>query len=277
MVSNCGHDENGGTAGKPGDQTGREWEIVNWYEYPVGDGWQYMIRHPSREVGNMISDLACQGAANNNVGYSQPDRYSFWSAVKAAGYRPANINTPCNGDCSSTEIAVVKCAGNLLGIPELAAVPYDCYTGNIRRVLQQAGFDIYTDDKYLSSPDYLLPGDILLREGWHVCTNVTAGSKTDPEIGDDELVTEIYRNARLDKVFRKAVYRYVGCDRLPVRVAPGATAPLNPAWPYLGKNNGVIVYCGFDTGFVYCEISAGEGKSTAGYVDARFLSKTQVK
>ena len=273
MVSNCGHDENGGTAGKPGDQTGREWEIVNWYQYPVGNGWQYMIRHPNRTVGNLISDLACEGAANNNIGYSQPDRYSFWARCKEVGYRPANINTPCNGDCSSTCIALVKCAGNLLGMPELAGVSYDCYTGNIRQVLKAAGFQVYTGDEYLSTPDNLLPGDMLLREGWHICTNVTAGKNTD--IGD-EMVEEAYRTARIDKTFRKPVYRYVGVDRLPVRVAPSADSPLNPAWQYLGKNNGIIVYCKFNNNYALAEISAGAGTGTVGFVDARYLSTKKV-
>lgn len=39
------------------------------------------------------------------------------------------------------------------------------------------GFDVLTDKKYLTSPDYLLEGDILLCEGHHVATNLTTGSK----------------------------------------------------------------------------------------------------
>ena len=32
MISNCGHDENGRySGGKAGDQTGTEWQVINWY------------------------------------------------------------------------------------------------------------------------------------------------------------------------------------------------------------------------------------------------------
>lgn len=277
MLSNSGHDERGGySGGRAGDQSGTEWYICPWYQYAVGSGWEYMIRHPNREIGKLISDLACEAAANDNIGYDQNERYSFWGCLPEAGYHPANINRTCEADCSAGVAAIVKCVGMLTGNRLLANVSADCYTGNIRRALENAGFEVYTNRKYLDSPDYLLPGDFLLKEGWHICTNVTAGSAVDPEEGEDELVAEIYRKARLDKVFRKAVYRYVGIDNLPVRCAPGDAAPLNPAWPYLSKNNGVIVYCGFDTGYVYCEISAGS-KSTAGYVEAKYLSKTKLK
>ena len=34
-ISNCGHDENGRyTGGKAGDQTGTEYQIMNWYSRP---------------------------------------------------------------------------------------------------------------------------------------------------------------------------------------------------------------------------------------------------
>lgn len=36
MISNCGHDENGRySGGKAGDQTGTEWQVINWYSRQV--------------------------------------------------------------------------------------------------------------------------------------------------------------------------------------------------------------------------------------------------
>lgn len=66
MISNCGHDENGKySGGAAGDQTRTEWEIRTWYNRP----WNCVLRHPDRNVGNMLANLARKAAQNNLVGY----------------------------------------------------------------------------------------------------------------------------------------------------------------------------------------------------------------
>ena len=41
MISNCGHDERGKySRGKAGDQTGTEWQVINWYNRP----WKCVLR-----------------------------------------------------------------------------------------------------------------------------------------------------------------------------------------------------------------------------------------
>lgn len=273
MLSNCGHDENGGySGGKAGDQTGTEWQIVPWYQYPI-NGWQYMIRHPDPEVRGCLTDLACKAAANNNVGYDQYERYTYWQALKACGYDPSAINYPCETDCSAGVSANVKAAGYLLGRPELQQVSSEAYTGNIRRALEAAGFEVYSEAKYLNSPDYLLAGDFLLREGWHICTNVTNGSKVDPQKGEDALISEIFANSYISETFRPPVMRYVGSDNVPVRLAPGDKAPVHPRFPKLNRGNGVIVYDRFNTGYVCVEVSAGSKTGTNCYIDAHYLTK----
>ena len=97
--------------------------------------------------------------------------------MKASNYDPAQITIACEADCSSGVAANVKAAGYRLGRKELQSVSADCYTGNLRAALKAAGFDVYTSSKYLISPDYLLPGDILLYEGHHTATNLDTGSK----------------------------------------------------------------------------------------------------
>lgn len=174
MISNCGHDENGKySGGAAGDQTGAEWEIRTWYNRP----WNCVLRHPDRNVGNMLADLARKAAQNNLVGYDQNQRGTYWQHLKASNYDPAQITIKCEADCSSGVAANVKAAGYRLGIKSLQNVSADCYTGNLRAALKAAGFEALTDSKYLTSDAYLLPGDILLYEGHHTATNLDTGSK----------------------------------------------------------------------------------------------------
>lgn len=62
MISNCGHDENGRySGGKAGDQTGTEWQVINWYSRP----WKCVLRHPNAKVRAMIASMAKAAAVNN--------------------------------------------------------------------------------------------------------------------------------------------------------------------------------------------------------------------
>ena len=46
-LSNCGHDENGRYAGgKAGDQTGTEYQIINWYNRP----WLCVLRFEDKKL-----------------------------------------------------------------------------------------------------------------------------------------------------------------------------------------------------------------------------------
>lgn len=174
MISNCGHDENGNYAGgKAGDQYGDEWAIIPWYNRP----WGLVLRHPDRSVGNLLAELARKAAKNDLIGYDQNQRTTYWQHLKASNYDPAQITIACEADCSSGVAANVKAAGYRLGRKELQSVSADCYTGNLRAALKAAGFQVLTASKYLDSPDYLLPGDILLYEGHHTATNLDVGSK----------------------------------------------------------------------------------------------------
>ena len=81
MISNNGHDENGNIrGGKPGDQTGEEWEIRPWYQR----GWNCVLRHPDAQVRETIAQLAEKSARNELIGYNQDDRLligSIWRQV----------------------------------------------------------------------------------------------------------------------------------------------------------------------------------------------------
>ena len=53
------------------------------------------------------------------------------------------------------------------------------YTGNQRAAFKAAGFEILTDNKYLTSDKYLLAGDVLLYEGHHTAINLDDGASAE--------------------------------------------------------------------------------------------------
>lgn len=206
MISNSGHDENGKyRGGKAGDQSGTEWYIRKWYN----NGWTCILHHPNALVRAMIATLAEESANNNNIGYDQNERTSFWKALKNSGYRPKNITTPCEGDCSAGVSAIVKATGYLLGIKELQNVSENNYTGSMKEAFKKAGFEVLTDKKYLTSDKYLFRGDIILKEGVHVCTNLTDGSgiKSEPA---KEVATVVSSNKEYIKKAQDGLNKFVG-------------------------------------------------------------------
>ena len=179
-ISNCGHDEHGRYAGgKAGDQTGTEYQIMNWYSRP----WLCVLRFNDAKIAAMIADMATKAAQNNLIGYDQGtagnsnDRYSFWQHLKASNYDPAQITVACESDCSASTAAIVKGAGYRLNNAKLKAVSIYLTTRNMRAAMKAAGAKVLTDSKYLTSGDYLKAGDILLNDNHHVAIAVTTGAK----------------------------------------------------------------------------------------------------
>lgn len=179
-ISNCGHDENGRYAGgKAGDQTGTEYQIMNWYSRP----WLCVLRFNDSKIAAMIADMATKAAQNNLIGYDQGtagnsnDRYTFWQHLKASSYDPAQITVACESDCSASTAAIVKGAGYRLNNAKLKAVSIYLTTRNMRVAMKTAGAKVLTDSKYLTSGDYLKAGDILLNDNHHVAIAVTTGAK----------------------------------------------------------------------------------------------------
>lgn len=175
MISNSGSDERGKySGGAAGDQTGREWCIRTWYPRP----WKCVLRHPDPKVREMIAQMAEAAANNNNIGYDQGQRNTFWEHLKASSYDPAKITVKCESDCSAGVTAIAKGAGYRLKIQALMNLSIYLYTGNMRAAFKAAGFKVLTESKYLTSDAYLLRGDILLNDSCHTATNVTNGAKS---------------------------------------------------------------------------------------------------
>lgn len=173
MISNCGKDENGKyIGGNVGDQTGKEWHVIPWYNRP----WNCVLRHPKEEVRELIAKMARAAANNNNIGYDQGNRLSFWEQLKKASYKVNDIKTKCEADCSAGVCSIVKAVGYRKNIKKLKGIPITT-THYMKDIFKKAGFRVLTDKKYLESDAYLLPGDILLNEQHHTATNLDIGSK----------------------------------------------------------------------------------------------------
>lgn len=176
-ISNSGKDESSAYhGGKAGDQSGHEWELKKWYNRP----WSVVLRWSDISVGLLIARLSCAAALNDRIGYDQWQRNTYWTELQKVGYDPAKITTACEEDCTAGVSANVKAAGYLLGIKALQKLPL-CSSRNMRQEFVAAGFTALTNSKYLSGPDYLLPGDILLYENHHAAANVSYGVKVWPE------------------------------------------------------------------------------------------------
>lgn len=171
-ISNCGSDERGKySGGVAGDQTGKEWQLKAWYNRP----WSCVLRHPSSKVRRTIAELGIEAALNDKIGYDQSQRGTFWTQLKSVGYRPEKIKTACEADCSSGVASIIKATGYLLNNTTLQNVASTNNTSTLRSALKNAGFECLTASKYISKYSYLLPGDILLYDGHHTCTNITKG------------------------------------------------------------------------------------------------------
>lgn len=173
MISNCGHDENGKyTGGKAGDQTGKEWAVIPWYNRP----WSCVLRHPDAAVRKEIARNARAAAKNNLIGYDQGQRLTFWEHLKVSNYDAEKITIACEADCSSGVAAIAKATGYRLGIKALQNISASVYTGNQRVAFKAAGFTVLTDSKYLTSDRYLLEGDVLLYDNHHTAINLDDGA-----------------------------------------------------------------------------------------------------
>lgn len=175
-IANSGHDERGRySGGKAGDQTGTEWYIRSWYNRP----WDTVIRFQDVKIADMIATLSIYAAQNNQIGYDQGQRTSYWTALKKAGYDPRAIKTPCEDDCSAGVMANVRAALELTGHSNWAKnINIHATTWTMKGSICSCGAKVktFTDASHTKSTKYLLPGDILLRTSAHTAVNLGIGS-----------------------------------------------------------------------------------------------------
>lgn len=172
LVSNCGQDERGRYhGGAAGDQSGREYYLREWYN----KGWTCVLRYPEPVARMLMCHMAIDAALNPKIGYDQDNRKSFWDELKANKFDPALITKKCEADCTSSTTAIAKGVGYLKELHPLAELSMNTTSRTMRINFIHADFIVFTDSKYLTSPKYLLPGDVLLKENHHACINVSKG------------------------------------------------------------------------------------------------------
>lgn len=264
-ISNSGSDERGKiTGGAAGDQTGGEWRIRSWY----AGSWDVVLRHPDKNVREMIAKMAEAAAKNDKIGYDQAQRHTFWNQLSKVGYKPEKITTACEADCSAGVAACVKGAGYRLGDKDLKSLDHTSYTGNLRSRLKAIGFTALTESKYLTSDKYLLRGDILLNDvgGGHTCVNLTTGSKAQPS------ATPSKPNNTSDKGYTATVT----ASALNVRKGAGTNYAINTSFKKGAtckvtdeKINGTTVWGKTSKGWISMTYASFKGKITASALNIR--------
>lgn len=114
-------------------------------------------------VGSITAEIARRICDSENVGYSQPERRSWYAAADAHG----RVSSPQNADCSS-----LACGAISYGIHHTYGVPWghaalleinDYWTGNMRAGMESHGFEeVNWPDEAMTPDGGFKVGDIVL-------------------------------------------------------------------------------------------------------------------
>lgn len=114
-------------------------------------------------VGSITAEIARRICDSENVGYSQPERRSWYAAADAHGH----VSSPQNADCSS-----LACGAISYGIHHTYGVPWghaalleinDYWTGNMRAGMESHGFEeVNWPDEAMAPDGGFRVGDIVL-------------------------------------------------------------------------------------------------------------------
>ena len=168
-IGNAAADELGGIAGAaPGDQTGREICVREWYASP----WDTVLRCRDAAMREKAAEYMEAICADAHFGYSQVNRWTGYESIRRNG--GAVAGAAGDFDCSSLCLACYALAG--MPFP----VVYG-YTGNMAALMCKTGlFDALTEPEYLTKPDALLRGDILLNTKSHAAMALDDGAGSYP-------------------------------------------------------------------------------------------------
>lgn len=223
--------ENGKTTGGlPGDQTGREVGIQEWYMHTKG--W-IVLRAKTPAVREAIAYAMTAACNNNHIGYCQSHRTGATLAARPYGYDPAKITTDVETDCS--ELVRLCCLYAGIKIPSFN-------TSSERNVLLNTGmFAVYEDGEHCNSPDRLLRGDILVtRTKGHTVVVLSDGTAATQEKGSS--VAEEPKKAtkhEAARAFSRAVAgTYKTISALHLRAGAGQNKASLFVLP-----KGTVVYC----------------------------------
>jgi hypothetical protein len=263
MTVKIGHahsDENGrASCGTAGDQSSREVVIQDWYLR--SSGWTIVFRPKDNKVAEKIAKAMEQACANDNIGYDQSQRTTLYTKAKELKWDLSKIKDKCECDCSSL---VAVCA-NAAGI----TINKNMYTGSQKVLLEATGkFSILTDKKYLTKPEHLKRGDIILGPG-HTAIVLSDGTS----ISDNIKKTTI-DSAKSFKNSFAGTYK-VTASKLNIRFGAGALKKVIVVIP---KDTEVKCYGYFTktlgTNWFYVQLTYNGVKYT-GFASSKYLVKIQ--
>lgn len=87
--------ETGGKNGKGGDQDKKEVKVAPFYNF----GQTVILRIVDKNERHRVATYGKAIALNDNVGYSQADRYSLYDCL-TSGCKIGDVKKKCNVDCS---------------------------------------------------------------------------------------------------------------------------------------------------------------------------------
>lgn len=177
-IAHASIDERGkASGGQAGDQTGKEVCIRTWYNA----NWNVLLRPKDRNVANKMVTFATAVCNGNMVGYDQGQRNSLRDVARAAGWDGAKLATKCETDCSAFLSVAAEAAGINMdaAYTNLGNGVYNApVTWTMRKTFVATGaFVALTEAKYLTTSDYLMPGDVLVRESGHTAMAIDYGAK----------------------------------------------------------------------------------------------------
>ncbi len=131
--------ENGrATGGKPGDQTGREVRVGDYYSF----GQNMVIRYKNVVKGRKAAKIAKSLANNPSIGYNQDGRYELPNLASKCGWNLKKLTKALkthkvNCDCSSFASTVINMAYGkaLIPISTTATIWNNCKpTGKFKKI-----------------------------------------------------------------------------------------------------------------------------------------------
>ena len=170
-IGNAVGDEHGkASGGEPGNQTGKELRIQPWYKNKKG--WR-VFRPKSYEVAQKLAEDMRAACNNPNIGYDQKQRNTLYNVASRFGFDCAEVDEPCECDCSSLVRVCLAYAGIMLSNFNTATEP--------SKLINSGQFDELTDIEVTDTPDYLRTGDILVTAvKGHTAIVLNNGDRVDP-------------------------------------------------------------------------------------------------
>ena len=163
VLAQASADENKNyTGGKAGDQTKGEVFFKYWFNRP----WHMVIRAKDAAMREKIAYGMERAAQNDHIGYDMNQRNTLYNEASKVGWDPGKVTKNCETDCSALVSTVLRYAG--LSANDVRIGSNCLSTHTIKSKLQNTGkFTFFYSEDYISGPEKLIRGDILLLENGH--------------------------------------------------------------------------------------------------------------